>query len=175
MSLYEFEGKRPEIGDGSYIHPQAVLIGSVKIGRGCYIGPGAALRGDFGEIYVGDGSNVQENAVAHASPMHPVIIEEDVIFAHGALIHDATVKRGAVVGMGAVVLHRAVVEEESMVAAGAMVSSGFVVPKRKIVAGNPAKVVKDISDKMMEFTRLGLAMYQELPGRYIKGCRLIEE
>jgi phenylacetic acid degradation protein len=169
MALYEFEGKRPEIGSGTYIHPQAAVIGEVVIGAGCYIGAGAALRGDFGRVEVGDGSNVQENAVMHASPVKPVIIEPDVVFAHGALIHDAVVRRGAVVGMGAIVLHNAEVEEEAVVAAGAVVSTGFVAPRRTIVMGNPAEVQKDVTDRYLEVMRLGLAAYQELAGRSIKG------
>lgn len=174
MALYEFEGKAPQIGEGTYIHPSAVLIGDVTVGTGCLIAPGAALRGDFGKIIVGNGSNVQENAVCHATPLQPVDIGDNVIIAHGALLHDATIKQGAVIGMGAIILHRAVVEEDAQVAAGAVVTPGFVVPARKIVMGNPAVVTKDVTDKVLEITRLGLQMYQELAGRYIKGARRID-
>ncbi|MEW5723448.1 MAG: gamma carbonic anhydrase family protein [Thermodesulfobacteriota bacterium] len=174
MTSYEFEGRRPEIGEGTFVHPQAVLIGSVRIGRNCFIGAGAVLRGDFGLIEIGDGSNVQENAVLHASPLKPIRVGEGVIIAHGALIHDAEIKPGAMIGMGAVILHNAVVEEDSMVGAGAVVSPGFVVPKRKIVVGNPAQVHKDVSDQFLEVSRLGLALYQELPVRCHKGLKRIE-
>jgi carbonic anhydrase/acetyltransferase-like protein (isoleucine patch superfamily) len=174
MALYEFEGKAPQIGQGTYIHPLAALIGDVTVGDGCLIAAGAALRGDFGKIMVGNGSNVQENAVLHASPMQPIDIGDNVIIAHGALLHDAIIKKGAVVGMGAVVLHRAVVEEDAQVAAGAVVTPGFIVPARKIAMGNPAKIAKDVTDQVLEITRLGLQMYQELAGRYIKGAKRID-
>lgn len=175
MSMYEFEGKRPVVGQGSYVHPEAVLIGAVTIGQGCFIGAGAVLRADFGEIFIGDGSNVQENAVLHASPIQPVVIEKDVIVGHGALLHDATVKRGAVIGMGAVILHRAVVEEDAVVGAGSVVSPGSTAPSRKIVMGNPAQVYKDVSDQALEITQIGLTMYQELPARYMKGARRLND
>lgn len=173
MPLYEFEGKRPQIGADTFVHAQAVVIGDVQIGRGCYIGAGAALRGDFGQIIIGHGSNVQENAVLHVSPVQPVVVADDVIVAHGALMHDCTIKRGAIIGMGAVILHGAVVEEEAMVGAGAMVPPGFVVPTRKIVVGNPAKIHKDVTKTMLEMNKLGLAVYQELPARCFNGLRLI--
>ncbi|MFH1138781.1 MAG: gamma carbonic anhydrase family protein [Pseudomonadota bacterium] len=174
MPFYEFEGKRPVVGPETYIHPAAVLIGDVTVGSGCYLGAGAVLRGDFGRIVVGDGSNVQENAVLHASPMTPVEVEDGVIIGHGALLHDCAIKKGAIVGMGAVILHRAVVEEEAMVGAGAVVAPGFVVPARKIALGNPAQAQKDVSEKMLQMNKLGLAAYQELPARYLKGAREIK-
>ncbi|MBU2549211.1 MAG: phenylacetic acid degradation protein PaaY [Proteobacteria bacterium] len=174
MGIYEFEGKRPRIDEAAYVHPEAVVLGSVTIGKKCYIGPGAVLRADFGDIFVGDGSNIQENCVLHASHVQPIVIEENVIVAHGVLLHDNIVKRGAFIGMGAVLLHGAVVEEEAVVAAGSMVAHNYVVPRRKIVAGNPARVVKAVSEEMVEATRLGLAAYQELPERYRKGCIRID-
>lgn len=174
MTVYEFEGKRPLIGKGSYVHPQAVLIGDVEIGQGCFVGAGAVLRGDFGRILVGDGSNVQENSVLHASPLRPVDIKDDVIVAHGVLMHDATVMRGSVIGMGSILLHNAIVEEEAMVGAGAVVAQGFVVPSRRLVQGNPAEVSKKLSDKFIETARLGLLAYQELPRRYLDGARRLD-
>ena len=174
MAIYEYEGFTPEVGEGSYVHPEAVLIGAVRIGKGCFIGAGAALRGDFGQILVGDGSNVQENVVLHASPWQPVDIGANVVVGHGSLMHDAVVKTGATVGMGAILLHNVVVEEEAYVAAGAVVAPGFTVPSRKIVMGNPARVLKDVSDKMMEMNRMGLAAYQALPARYKATCRRVE-
>ena len=173
MAVYEFEGNKPEIGEGTYVHPEAVLIGQVEIGRGCFIGAGAVLRGDFGRIIIGNGSNVQENAVMHAGPFNPVIIEDDVTFAHGALIHDSTVRRGAFIGMGAIILHGATVEEHAFVAAVAVVSPGYVVPSRTIVQGNPARFYKNVSDAMFEANKLGVAVYQELTSRCIKGLKKI--
>ena len=175
MPFYEFEGHRPEIGDQAFIHPQAVLIGRVFVGRGCFIGAGAVLRGDFGEIFVGDGSNVQENAVLHATPIRPARLEEDVIFAHSALLHDSTVRRGAMVGMGAIILHGALVEEDAVVAAGALVPPGYTVPSRKIVAGNPARVIKEVSDEALAMNRIGLAEYQEMARRHLAGLKRLPD
>ena len=174
MPFYEFEGKQPQVGKDTFVHPAAVLIGEVTVGSGCYLGAGAVLRGDFGRIIIGSGSNVQENSVLHASPMDPVQVEDDVVIGHGALMHDCTIKKGAIIGMGAVILHRAVVENEAMVGAAAVVAPGFVVPARKIVMGNPARVQKDVSDNMIQINKLGLAAYQELPGRYFNGFKEIK-
>lgn len=173
MALYSFEGMRPEIRETAYVHPDAVLIGDVRVGCRCFIGAGAVLRGDFGGIRVGDGSNVQENCVVHVSPNSSVIVEEDVVIGHGAILHDVKVRSRAVVGMGAVLLQGAVVEEEAMVGAGAVVSTGFVVPSRKIAAGNPARIRKALPDAYLEMFRAGLALYQELPERYRKGLRRV--
>lgn len=174
MGLYEFEGVRPSIGPDTYIHPEAVLIGNVSIGAGCFIGACVVLRGDFGRIIVGDGSNVQENSVLHAGHVQPVEIAEDVIVGHGVMIHDAIVETGAIIAMGAIILHQARVEAEAFVAAGAVVSPGTVIPKRKLAMGNPARPTKDITDAMLKKSRQGLLAYQELPQRYLKTCRRID-
>ena len=100
MALYAFEETEPVVHPDAFVHPDAVLIGNVSIGKKCFIGAGAVLRGDFGKITIGDGSNVQENCVIHVSPEQEVRVEEDVVIAHGAILHDATVRRGSVVGMG---------------------------------------------------------------------------
>jgi phenylacetic acid degradation protein len=175
MAVYAFEDTTPVVHPEAYVHPEAVLIGDVRIGDKCFIGAGAVLRGDFGRISVGDGSNVQENCVIHVSPGLEVRIEEDVIVAHGAVLHDATVKRGSLVGMGAVILHGAVVEEGVLVAALTLVPTNFVVPAGKIVAGNPAKIKGDVPQAHEEFFRAGIKIYQELPDRYQKGLRRIDD
>lgn len=174
MPVYAFEDATPVVDPDAFVHPEAVLIGQVSIGKKCFIGAGAVLRGDFGKISVGDGSNVQENCVIHVSPGEEVRIEDDVIVAHGAILHDATVKRGSVVGMGAVVMQGAVIEQGVLVAAGTLVPTNFVAEAGKIVAGNPGKVKGDVPATHEEFFRAGLAIYQELPERYRKGMRKIE-
>ncbi len=175
MPLYAFEDTAPVVDPDAFVHPDAVLIGDVRIGKKCFIGAGAVLRGDFGGISVGDGSNVQENCVIHVSPGQKVTIEEDVIVAHGAVLHDTTVKKGSLVGMGAVILQGAVVEEGVLVAALTLVPTNFVVPARKIVAGNPAKIKGDVPEAHEEFFRAGIAVYQELPERYRKGMRRLDD
>jgi phenylacetic acid degradation protein len=175
MAVYEFEGNRPAVHREAYVHPGAVLIGDVAVGSKCFIGAGAVLRADFGKIRVGDGSNVQENCVIHVSPGLEVLIEDGVVIAHGAVLHDTWIKTGGVVGMNAVVLHGAVVEEKGMVAAGSVVQGGLVVPAGKIVAGNPARVKKDIPEHYEAFREQGIALYQELPERYRRGLRKLDD
>ena len=173
MSIYAFEDLEPAVAPDAYVHPEAVVIGDVQIGSKCFIGAGAVLRADFGKIIIGDGSNVQENCVIHVTPGLEVRLEKNVVIAHGAKLHDAHVKAGAVVGMNAVLLHRVVVEEEAMVAAGAVLPNGFVVPAKKIVAGNPVKILGEMPEMYVQLKEVGLAMYQGLPERYRKGLRRI--
>jgi phenylacetic acid degradation protein len=175
MVLYAFEDASPVVHPEAFVHPDAVLIGDVKVGKNCFIGAGAVLRADFGRISVGKGSNVQENCVLHVTPGLEVRIEEDVVIAHGAMLHDVTVKRGALVGMGAVLLHGVVVEEGAMVAALTVVPNGFVVPRKKVVAGSPAKLKDDIPEMYERLRQAGLALYQSLPQRYRKGLRRIPD
>ncbi len=174
MALYTFEDAKPVVAPDAFVHPDAVLIGDVRIGGKCFIGAGAVLRGDFGRISIGEGSNVQENCVMHVSPGQEVMIEPDVIVAHGAVLHDATVKRGTLIGMGAVVLQGALIEEGVLVAALTLIPTGFVVPAGKIVAGNPAKIKGDVPNTHEALFQAGLSIYQELPERYRKGMRRIE-
>ena len=174
MSIYEFEGHSPLIDTDAYIDPEAVLIGSVTIGRGCFVGAGAVLRADFGEIIVGNHSNVQENCVIHVSPGKKVWIQENVTIGHGAILHDAMIHTGAIIGMGSILLQDVVVEEGAMVAAGAVVSTGFTVRARKMVSGNPAKIQKNLPESFQERMKTGLALYKTLPRRYKKGARRIK-
>jgi phenylacetic acid degradation protein len=175
MALYALEDTAPVVHPEAFVHPEAVLIGDVRIGRRCFIGACAVLRADFSPIRVGDGSNVQENCVFHVTPGKGISIEEDVVIAHGAIVHDATVKRESVVGMNAVLLQGAVVEEGGFVAAGTVVPNDFVVPARKIVAGNPARIKSDVPEMYEQLRQAGLTLYQGLPERYRKGMRRIDD
>lgn len=175
MALYALEDAAPVVHPEAFVHPQAVVIGDVRIGKKCFIGACAVLRADFSPIVIGDGSNVQENCALHVTPGMGITIEEDVVIAHGAMLHDVTVKRGSVVGMNSVVLQGAVVEEEAFVAAGTVVPNGFVVPSRKIVAGNPARVKHDVPEMYEKLRQAGIELYQGLPERYRKGLRKIED
>ncbi|MBW2184048.1 MAG: hypothetical protein JRF49_09325, partial [Deltaproteobacteria bacterium] len=127
MAIYTFEGKTPKISEDSYVHPQATIIGAVSIGKKCFIGPGAVLRGDLGEIEVGDGTNIQDNCVIHAD--RKVVISHNIIIGHGAIIHDAILKPGVVVGMGAVVMNGVVAEEDVIIGAGSVVKENLKIPK----------------------------------------------
>ena len=174
MALYALEDAAPVVHPEAFVHPAAVLIGDVRIGRKCFIAACAVLRADFSSIVVGDGSNVQENCALHVTPGLGTTIEEDVVIAHGAILHDATVRRGSVVGMNAVLLQGVVVEEGAMVAAGTVVPNNMIVPARKMVAGNPAKIKNDVPEIYEQLRQAGLSLYQDLPERYRKGLRRID-
>jgi phenylacetic acid degradation protein len=164
-TVYAIDGLVPVVDPTSFVHPTASLIGDVIIGSGCYIGPGASLRGDFGRIVVGAGSNIQDNCIVHSYPNADTILEEDAHIAHGAVIHCCTIKRNALVGMGAVVLDDAVVGEDSYVAAQALVRAGFEIPPRSLAAGIPAKVLRDVTDEEAAWKVTGTAQYQRLAQR----------
>ena len=169
MTLYSFEGKKPVVAENSFLHPQTTLIGSVTIGSHCFIGPGAVLRGDLGEIEVGTGTNIQDNCVIHADKK--VIIGQNIIIGHGAIIHDVLLKQGVVVGMGAILMSGVVAEEDVIIGAGSVVKEHFKIPPRKIVVGNPARIVKEIDEEGKRRVERGLKCYQELTERYIKGLK----
>ena len=163
--IYEFEGFRPVIHESSFIHPQAAVVGNVIIGRDVYVGPGAAIRGDWGGIEIGDGCNVQENCTVHMFPGVTVVLEPSAHIGHGAVVHGARIGRNALIGMNAVVMDNAVVGEECIVGALTFVPAEMQIPARKVVVGNPAKIVKDVSDEMLTWKTEGTKLYQSLPKR----------
>ncbi len=161
--IYEFMGYKPVIHKSAFIHPQAAVTGNVIIGRDVYIGPGAAIRGDWGKIVIEDGCNVQENCTIHMFPGVTVTLEESAHIGHGAVIHGARIKRNSLVGMNAVVMDNVVVGEECIIGALAFVREGMEIPPRKVVAGNPAKIIKDVSDEMITWKSEGTGWYRRLP------------
>jgi carbonic anhydrase/acetyltransferase-like protein (isoleucine patch superfamily) len=167
MALYEFEGKRPQVPDDSFVHPQAVLIGDIEVGHECLIAPGVSIRADFGPVKIGNRSNVQDNTVIHVYPGSRNIIEEDVTIAHGALLHDVHIKSRCVIGMGAVLLFGVICEEDVFVSVGSIVPKGMHVPAGKIVAGNPAKVTRDVTADHKLMAQEGINYYRELCRKYI--------
>lgn len=173
MSVYELEGKRPVIARDAYVHPAATLIGDVKIGSGCFIAPGAVLRADFGPIIVGDGTSIQDNATLHVNPGERIIVGMNCIVGHNAVLHDVFVDDGCVIGMGAVLMAGVKCERGAFVAAGAVVPQYTVVPSGKLVAGNPARVIKDVTEEMVEYATLGVVEYRKLCSRYLKGITSI--
>ncbi len=166
MNIFEFEGFKPVIHASSFIHPNATVIGNVIIGRDVYIGPGCALRGDFGQIIIHDGCNVQENCTVHMFPGVTVVLREGAHIGHGAIVHGATIGRDCLVGMNAVIMDRVVVEDECIIGALTFISADSVIPKRSVVVGNPHKIVKQVSDEMLEWKKEGTKIYQALPVRY---------
>ena len=142
MPCYEINGVVPVVDPTAFVHPTATLIGDVIVGPGCYVAPGASLRGDFGRIILERGSNVQDCCVMHGFPGTDTIVEEDGHIGHGAILHGCIVKKNAMVGMNAVVMDEAVIEESAIVAACAFVKAGMVVPARSLAVGTPAKVLR---------------------------------
>lgn len=161
--IYSFGGFIPVAHESAFVHPQAAVTGNVVIGRDVYIGPGAALRGDWGGIEIADGCNVQENCTIHAFPGVTVVLEEGAHVGHGAVIHGARIGRNALVGMNAVVMDHAVIGAGSIVGALTFVPNGMVIPERKVVVGAPARVVRDVSDEMLAWKTDGTRLYQQLP------------
>jgi len=174
MAVYSLEGVIPVVDPTAFIHPQAVLIGDVVIGPRCYVGPGASLRGDMGRIVIAAGSNVQDNCVLHTFPAKEVVLEEESHIGHGAVLHGCTVKRGALVGINAVVMDDVVVGEESLVGAAAFVRAGFVVPRRTLVTGAPARVIRELTEEEVAWKAVGTREYQELAARCLASLKECE-
>jgi carbonic anhydrase/acetyltransferase-like protein (isoleucine patch superfamily) len=164
--IFEYNGKRPQIGQNVFIAPNATIIGNVTIGDGASIWYGVVLRGDEGRIEIGRGSNVQDNSVIHTTPEIPTIIKEDVTIGHGALLEGCTIENGAVVGMGSIVLHKAVVGEQAMTAAGSVVTPGTIIPPRMLAAGSPAVVKKELSGGALRSVEHSTQAYHHLRDAY---------
>lgn len=162
-NIFEFNGYKPVIDESSFVHPNATVTGNVIIGKKVYIGPGAALRGDWGQIIVEDGCNVQENCTVHMFPGVTVTLKEGAHIGHGAIIHGATIGKNCLVGMNAVVMDRVVIEDECIIGALSFVPADTVIPLRSVAVGNPAKVIKQVTDEMIAWKTEGTKIYQQLP------------
>jgi phenylacetic acid degradation protein len=173
-NVFEFEGFRPVVHESAFVHPNATVTGNVIIGRDVYVGPGAAIRGDWGGIVIEDGCNVQENCTVHMFPGVTVVLEEAAHIGHGAVIHGARIGRNVLVGMNAVVMDNAVVGAGCIVGALTFVPAEMVIPDRKVVVGNPARIVKDVSDEMLAWKSDGTALYQRLPAQLHRSLRPCE-
>jgi phenylacetic acid degradation protein len=162
---FQFDGYRPVVHESAFVHDSATIIGNVIIGRDVYIGPSAAVRGDWGGIVIEDGCNVQETCVIHSFPGVTVRLETGAHIGHGAVIHGAHIGRNVLVGMNAVVMDRASVGAGSIVGALTFIPADMRIDERKVVVGNPARVVKDVSDEMLAWKTEGTKLYQQLPAR----------
>lgn len=163
MAIYSFNGFVPVVKPSSFVHPQASVIGDVIIGENVYIGPGAVIRGDWGRIIIEDGCNVQENCVIHMFPGTTVYLKEGAHIGHGAIIHGGTIGENSLIGMNAVVMDDAEIGKESIIGALCFVPSKMQIPTRSLVVGNPAKIIKEVSDEMIAWKTEGTALYQKLP------------
>jgi phenylacetic acid degradation protein len=166
--VYKFKDHTPVIDASSFIHPQAAVTGNVVIGKNCYIGPGAALRGDWGKIIVEDGCNIQENCTIHMFPGVIVHLKESAHIGHGAIIHGATIGRNSLIGMNSVVLDNAEIGDECIVGALSLIRQGEQIPPRSLVAGNPARIIRVVSDEMIAWKSEGTGLYQALPADMFK-------
>jgi phenylacetic acid degradation protein len=174
MKVYEIDGVTPVIDPTAYVHPSAVLIGDVIVGPRCYVGPAACLRGDFGRLILKEGANIQDTCVMHGFPGSDTVVEEDGHIGHGAVLHGCIIKKNALVGMNAVIMDGAVVGESAIVAAMSFVKAKFEVPDRTLVAGSPARIIRELSDKEITWKSQGTAQYQDLAIRSLKTMREVE-
>lgn len=161
--IYQFKGFTPVVHESSFVHPLAAVTGNVIIGKNCYIGPGAAIRGDWGQIILEDGVNVQENCTVHMFPGKSITLKESAHVGHGAIIHGANLGRNCLIGMNTVIMDDAEIGDECIVGAMAFVKAETKIPNRSMVVGNPAKVIKQVSDEMIAWKTKGTALYQKLP------------
>ena len=161
--IYEFNGLRPVIHESAFIHPQANVTGNVFIGKDVYIGPFCTLRGDWGKIVIEDGCNVQENCTVHMFPGKSITLKESAHVGHGAIIHGANLGKNCLIGMNSVIMDDAEIGDECIIGAMAFVKAETIIPKRSLVVGNPAKVIKQVPDEMIEWKTKGTQLYQQLP------------
>jgi len=165
MKVWAINGVTPVVDPSAFVHASAVLIGDVIVGPGCYVGPAASLRGDFGRIELRAGSNVQDACVMHGFPGTDTVVEDNGHIGHGAILHGCVVKANALVGMNAVVNDNAVIGESSIVAAMAFIKAGMIVPPRMLVAGVPARIVRELTEQELAWKIEGTQSYQELTRR----------
>jgi carbonic anhydrase/acetyltransferase-like protein (isoleucine patch superfamily) len=165
--LYEFDGKSPVVGKETYLSDTAIVVGDVTIGDNCYIGHGAILRGDYGSIEIGSGTAVEEGVVIHAPPQKICTIGERVTIGHGAIIHAAVIGDKAVIGMGAVLSIYSEIGAHTIVAEGGVVKMRQVIPEKVVAGGNPARVLREIELKDIEYWDMGKELYINLARKYI--------
>lgn len=176
--IYSFNGFIPVVHESSFVHPQAAVTGNVIIGKDVYIGPGAALRGDWGQIIVEDGCNIQENCTIHMFPGTTVLLKKSAHIGHGAIIHGATIGENSMIGMNAVLMDDVEIGKECIIGALTFVPAKMTIPDRSLVVGNPAKIVKKVSDEMIKWKTMGTELYQKLPEECfgtLKACEPLKE
>lgn len=174
MTAYALEGVVPVVDPSAFVHPDAVLIGDVHVGPDCYVGPLASLRGDLGRVMMRRGANVQDGCVLHCFPGRSVVVEEDGHIGHGAVLHGCTIGRGVLVGMNSVIMDGAVVGEYSFVGANSFVPADAELPERHVIAGNPAKVLRELKEEEVAWKANGTRVYQQLARRSAATLEAVE-
>ena len=172
--VYRFRNFIPVVHPSSFIHPQAAVTGNVIIGRDVYIGPGAAIRGDWGQVVIEDGCNVQENCTIHMFPGVTVLLKESAHIGHGAIIHGATIGKNCLVGMNAVIMDNVQLGNECIVGALTFIKAGEIIPPRSMVVGNPYKIIKQVTSEMITWKTEGTRLYQQLPADMKQGWEACE-
>ena len=172
--IYSFNNFIPVIHGSSFIHPLAAVTGNVIIGKDCYIGPGAALRGDWGKIIIEDGCNVQENCIIHMFPGVAVLLKPGAHIGHGAIIHGATIGTNCLVGMNAVIMDNVELGDECIIGALTFIKQNEKIPARSLVAGNPGKIIRRVTDEMLAWKTEGTKLYQSLPKEMFEGWKACE-
>ena len=172
--IYRYQDYTPVVDPTSFVHPQAAVTGNVIIGKHCYIGPGAALRGDWGQIILEDGCNVQENCTIHMFPGVTVLLKKGAHIGHGAIIHGATIGKNCLVGMNSVIMDDVVIGDESIIGALTFIKEGEKIPARSIIVGNPGKIIKQVTDEMIDWKTKGTELYQALPKEMMEECKPCE-
>ena len=174
MAIYSFKGFKPVIKSSSFIHPTASIIGDVHIGENVYVGPGAAIRGDWGTIVIEDGCNIQENCIIHMFPGITVTLKKGAHIGHGAVLHGVTIGENCLIGMNAVLMDEVILEKECIVGALSFVKAKSIFEKRSLIVGNPAKKIKTISDEMIDWKTEGTKLYQQLPKECYESLEICE-
>ncbi len=174
MACYEFKGMKPIVHTSSFIHPLAAVTGNVIIGKDVYVGPGAAIRGDWGKIIIEDGCNIQENCIIHMFPGITVSLKEGAHIGHGAIVHGATIGKNCLVGMNAVIMDNVELGDECIVGALCFIKADEKIPSRSLVVGNPSKIIKQVSDEMMQWKTEGTNLYQQLPKEMYESSKVCE-
>lgn len=172
--VYAFKGFIPVIHESSFIHPQAAVTGNVIIGKHVYVGPGAAIRGDWGGIVIEDGCNVQENCTIHMFPGITVLLKEGAHIGHGAIIHGASIGKNCLIGMNSVIMDNVELGDECVVGALTVIRADQKIPARSLLVGNPGKIVKEVSDEMINWKTAGTALYQALPKEMYESWEPVE-
>lgn len=172
--IFEFNGFIPVVHESAFVHPQATVTGNVIIGKDVYIGPSAALRGDWGQIIIEDGCNVQENCTIHMFPGTTVLLKKGAHIGHGAIVHGGTIGKNCLIGMNAVIMDDVIIEDECIIGALCFVPAKMNVPRRSLVVGNPAKIIKEVSNEMMNWKTMGTALYQRLPSELHQSLKEVE-
>ncbi len=178
MAIYSFNGFIPVVKESSFIHPQASVIGNVIIGENVYVGPSAVIRGDWGQIIIEDGCNIQENCTIHMFPGTTVTLKKGAHIGHGAIIHGGTIGENCLIGMNSVIMDDVIMETECIIGALSFVPAKMHLPKRSLAVGNPAKIIKEVSDEMIAWKTQGTALYQALPTEChatMKACEPLRE